>query len=69
MHVPWGMLAVGLFLYDPLLGLTACFIEVAYEGFNDWRKKDKSYKDVVGIAWGILIGGYILLILRLLEVI
>ena len=69
MHLPWGMLAVGLFLYHPLLGVTACFMELGYEAMNDWRKKDESYKDVIGIAWGILIGGYILLICRILGVI
>ena len=68
-HLPWGVLAVGLFLFDPLLGLTACFMELGYEFINDWRKVDSSFKDVIGIAWGVLIGGYILLILRLLEVI
>ncbi|MBA7568816.1 hypothetical protein ES708_10551 [subsurface metagenome] len=65
MHIPWGLLAVGLFVFHPLLGATACFAELAYEAFNDWRKGDESYKDVVGIAWGILIGGYTLLILDL----
>ena len=69
MHVPWGMLAVGLFVYHPLLGVVACFSELAYEAFNDWRKHDESYKDVVGSTWGILIGGYILLALKLLGVI
>jgi len=68
LHLPWGLLAVGLFLFHPLLGLTACFMELGYEAFNDWRKKDKSYKDVIGIVWGILIGGYIMLILKLTGV-
>jgi len=30
---------------------------IAYEAFNDWRKHDHSYKDVLGICWGVLIGG------------
>ena len=64
-HIPWGMLAVGLFLYHPLLGATACLMELAYEVMNDWRKVDSSYKDVVGIVWGILLGGYVLFVLRL----
>lgn len=66
-HVPWGVLAVGLFLYHPLLGVVACAGELAYEGFNDWRKQDNSYKDVLGIVWGILIGGYSLLALKVIR--
>jgi len=69
MHVPWGLLAVGLFVFHPLLGATACFMELGYEILNDWRKKDESWKDVIGICWGILIGGYALLICRLFGII
>jgi len=65
LHVPWGLLAVGLFLFHPLLGLTACFMELGYEFINDMGKGDKSYKDAIGICWGILIGGYTLLICHL----
>jgi hypothetical protein len=68
-HIPWGLLAVGLFLYHPLLGAAACFMELGYEAFNDWRKADNSYKDVLGIVWGILLGGYILLALKLVNLI
>ena len=67
-HLPWGLLAVGLFLFHPLLGATACFMELGYEFINDWRKGDTSYKDVIGICWGILVGGYALLILRVIGV-
>ena len=67
MHVPWGLLAVGLFLYHPVLGATACFMELGYELMNDWRKGDSSYKDVIGICWGVLIGGYALVIWRLVH--
>lgn len=67
-HIPWGMLGAGLCLFHPLLGFAACFAMLAYEAFNDWRKGDESYKDVLGIVWGVLIGGYTLLILDLLGV-
>ena len=63
LHVPWGLLAVGLFIFNPLLGATACLMELGYEVMNDLGKGDKSYRDILGIVWGILIGGYILLIL------
>jgi len=67
MHVPWGLLAVFLFVVNPLLGFTACFGTLTYEAFNDWRKHDSSYKDVLGIVWGFLIGGYVIWIAGLIK--
>ena len=58
MHIPWGILAVFLFIPHPLLGFTACLGTLVYEAFNDWRKHDESYQDVLGIVWGFFIGGY-----------
>lgn len=67
MHVPWGMLAalpMIVFIMHPnlltiLFGLAvstvALLMMIIYEAFNDWRKKDSSYKDVLGIVWGYLI--------------
>ena len=60
MHVPWGILGALLFIPNPLLGLTACLSMFVYEAFNDWRKKDESYKDVLGIVWGFFIGGILI---------
>ena len=58
LHVPWGLL--GAFLYfavDKVFGVLAVTLMICYEAFNDWSKHDHSYKDVVGIVWGVLIGG------------
>lgn len=71
--MPWGILGILPIASAPVLGEVAasvfagiaCFSMLAYEGFNDWRKKDESYKDVLGICWGILIGGYGIWIFRL----
>ena len=68
-HVPWGILAVGLFIVNPLLGFTACMGTLIYEAFDDWRKQDYSYKDVLGLVWGFIIGGYALLILLIYDII
>lgn len=68
MHLPWGLMAVGLFLVHPVLGATACFMELGYEFANDWRKRDNSYRDILGIVDGILLGGYILLLLKFIGV-
>lgn len=57
LHVPWGMLGGVIFLFNQSYGLMSVTLMVTYEGFNDWRKKDASYKDVLGICWGWLIVG------------
>ena len=59
MHLPWGLMGAALLLYDPSVGIFATLLMCIYEGFNDWRKKDASYKDVLGIVWGFLIGSFI----------
>jgi len=56
------MLGGVLFMFDKSFGLMAIALMIGYEAFNDWRKKDASYKDVLGICWGWLIVG----ILRIL---
>ena len=60
LHVPWGLLGVFLyFVIDQVFGVLVITLMVVYEAFNDWRKKDVSYKDVLGICWGVLIGGIV----------
>lgn len=66
MHLPWGLMAAALFIPDRLVGFTAFWGMLGYEGFNDLRKGDKSYKDVLGIVWGFLLGAFALWGLRLL---
>jgi len=57
-HLPWGLMAVVLYaLVSPAFGITAFAGMLSYEAFNDWRKHDLSYKDVLGIVWGWLLGG------------
>ena len=60
LHLPWGMLGAALLLYDIRVGIFATVSMFIYEAFNDWRKHDKSYKDVLGIVWGFLIGSFII---------
>ena len=55
MHFPWGALAAFVYTQDPVAGLAILASEFIYEAFNDWRKKDWSYKDVLGIVWGFMI--------------
>ena len=65
-HLPWGLIAAVLFIPDRLLGFTAFWGMLVYEGFNDWRKGDKSYKDILGITWGFLLGAFAIWMLGLL---
>ncbi len=55
MHFPIGVLAaVGTFL-EPAWGITLFAGFLAYEFIQEWRKKDHSYKDVIGtlVAYGL----------------
>ena len=61
-HVPWGLLGIALvYGLKPFgldgVGYLSVVLMIAYEAFNNWRKKDESYKDVLGIVWGVLLGG------------
>lgn len=59
-HLPWGMMGAALLVYDVRVGIFATLLMCIYEGFNDWRKHDASYKDVLGIVWGFLLGSFII---------
>lgn len=49
---------------EPVVGVTAMAMFVLYEAFNDWRKQDKSYKDIIGGAFGFWACAAIWLICR-----
>ena len=55
-HLPWGLLPAGITFFHPLGGSLILVSTFVYEAFNDWRKEDHSYKDVLGIVWGYIIG-------------
>jgi len=60
MHVPWGVAGAFLFLYSAWVGATAIALMIGYEGFNDWRKKDSSYHDILGIVHGFVFASFII---------
>ena len=60
MHLPWGILGVLLITVNTTVGVICCLGTLVYEAFNDWRKEDESYKDVLGIVWGFFIGGILI---------
>ena len=55
LHVPVGVLAAVLTLWDAPLGLGFSGAFLFYEGIQDWKKDDWSYKDVFGFmaAYGV----------------
>jgi len=67
LHFPWGLIAAIIYLgVGAPAGITALVGSCIYEGFNDWRKKDQSYWDVLGIIWGFTIPLLVLAIRRIM---
>ena len=52
LHFPVGALACILTLWKEPVGVSLTVAFIAYEVMNDWRKKDWSYKDVMGFVVG-----------------
>ena len=59
MHLPVGLFPIWVYSWEKPLGLTLLAAVLIYEAFNDWRKCDMSYKDVLGIVWGAALGSII----------
>ncbi len=65
LHFPVGVYVAWLITVNSALGIMMGFTFLIYEVMNDWRKEDKSYKDVYGYAIGLGIGAFGLYIWRL----
>jgi RsiW-degrading membrane proteinase PrsW (M82 family) len=50
-------------LESVIAGFVLLFIFIAYQFIQEWREKDGSWRDVVGICWGFVVTGSILGIL------
>lgn len=59
-HIPVGLFSIWVYSWDKPLGVVLLLVFLVYEAFNDWQKRDSSYKDVLGIAWGAALGAIIL---------
>ncbi len=57
LHLPVGLLNAWFFSFNEMLGLGMVITFLCYEAMNDWRKKDWSYKDIFGYAFGLGLGG------------
>ena len=60
LHFPIGIFIVAVFVIHPYLAWLNAIAFLTYEVMNDWRKKDNSYKDVVGFCFGLAVGSIIL---------
>ncbi len=62
LHFPVGVFVAWLILVNPALGIMLGITFLVYEIMNDWRKKDWSYKDVYGYAFGLAVGSLLIFI-------
>lgn len=67
LHIPVGLAMAWLSLNFPLLAVFLFLGFLVYELDQDWRIKDKAYKDIAGALWGICIGGLAIYSIRLLS--
>jgi len=67
LHFPIGMVGAVLTLWHPPSGIMLMVYFICYEVLNDWRKKDSSYKDVIGGALGFGLTSLILFVINLLA--
>lgn len=58
LHLPVGFVGAWFTWEMPVAGVMFTVYFLAYEVLNDWKKDDKSYKDVIGAVagYGILTG-------------
>ena len=63
MHAPVGGIAAWLTYEHEAIGVTAMLSFLFYEAIQDWRKKDRSHKDVIGAVTFYFIVGAVLIIL------
>ena len=66
MHFPVGMLGAWLIDQSPAIGIMFTAYFGLYEVMNDWRKADKSYKDVIGAVFGFGVMAVGILLWRLI---
>lgn len=64
MHLPVGAVPAAITAFNPLMGTVLFVATIVYEAFNDWRKCDSSYKDVLGIVYGYSIVAVAIIIWR-----
>ena len=55
-HFPIGLLAGLLTITNPVMGVVLSFGFLFYEALEDWRIKDRGYRDVFGflIRYGVI---------------
>lgn len=57
-HLPiGGLIGYLIMAVDPYLGMTAGVFFLAYEALEDWRCRDRSFKDVFGAMLALIAVG------------
>jgi len=60
-HLPVGAVIAHLIMrVNPYVGLAAVALFIAYEALEDWRVKDRSFKDIFGSLVMLIAGAYII---------
>lgn len=59
LHFPVGIYTAWLGTFNPVVCLVFGLGFLFYEGIEDWRIKDRSYKDVFGYLIGIGVGSFL----------
>ena len=60
LHAPVGALAAWLCFNLPAIGTPFFIGFLVYEIAEDWRIKDRGYKDILGFLWGFAVTGAVL---------
>ena len=59
LHVPVGVLMAWLLRQEQVLGTIFALYFLVYELSEDWRIRDKAYKDLCGALIGLALGAFI----------
>ena len=66
LHAPVGVLAAWLCFSLSAIGTPFFIGFLVYEIVEDWRIKDRGYKDILGFLWGFAVTGAVLIGMTLL---
>lgn len=65
-HFPVGLLAGLLTMVSPVMGVVLSFGFLFYEAIEDWRIKDRGYRDVFGFLIGYSVIGVLVIIFEII---
>ena len=63
LHIPVGLACAAIAIVSWPSSLLLGLFFLSYETNQDRYKRDQAHKDIVGAAWGVAIGGLVILVL------